>query len=185
MILKLLEPPNYWKTRKGMITELLSFLSYDQRHPEFKRERERLANDHPAFVYGMTHGKELNLAIDVAMAAHEISDLDRRDPDLARRDPEKYRLWHRTPVGEFVRDYWQAADNPRAPLMAKATMLRLNQRKVSPAILARELGVSLRRLYNRFGRDAVREACDLGGSGRVVLPSRPRIRRGTRLPKAA
>jgi hypothetical protein len=161
MMLKLLETPNYWETRKGQITELLFFFSLPRPQAEIRRQLERLAKS-PAFLYGMTHGKELSLAIDVAMAAHEISDLDRCDPDLARRDPEKHRLWHKTPVAEFVRGYWEAAKKPCAPLMAKATMLRLNQSKVNQEILAHAFGCDPRTLQKRFGEDAVREACELG-----------------------
>ena len=71
-----------------------------------------------------------NAAMEVALAAHEISDFDRHYRDLAQRDLEKHRLWHKTPVGQFLRPYWVASEKPCAPLLAKATMLRLNQSKL-------------------------------------------------------
>jgi hypothetical protein len=175
--------PGYFESRKGRITEQL--LLYCCPPPPLSPELERLIKS-PAVLYGMTHGRELMLAVETAMAAHEISDMDRSDPNLAQREPGKYRLLNETPVGQVVRDYWQAATNPHAPLMTAATRLRLNQRKATATTLARELGISRRALYNPpFGRDAVRRACALGSPGRVVLPLKPKIRTGVRLPKAA
>jgi hypothetical protein len=45
-------------------------------------------------------------------------------------------------------------------LISKAYRLRLNSRDVTPKSLARELGISVATLYRRYGRDAVKKACD-------------------------
>jgi len=198
VMLKLLKTPNYWKTRKGRITELSSFLSGPELRPEFKRELKRLGV-HRLVRTTMMNGqarpdlfwwilavrKYTTDTMKVAMAAHEISDFDRRDPNLKERDPEKYRLLYETPRDKFLRDYWRASKEPSAPLMVKARMLRLSQSKVNRKTLAREFGYDPRKLLKRFGENAVREACELGGDGRVVSPLQPKIRRGTRAPKTA
>ena len=78
---KLLRTPDYGKARKGRITEQLFFYFLPPPSPEIKQELERLSND-PHVLQSMTNGKRLNEALSVAMAAHEISDLD-----SARADP--------------------------------------------------------------------------------------------------
>jgi hypothetical protein len=169
LISKLMETPDYGETRKGRIAKLFLFLSPPEPPSETKRKLERF----PEFLYGMTHGEEFRRAFDVAKAAHGFSNDARENVKLARDDSEKRKLWHRTPIGEFIQpDHWRAAERPTAVLMTTAAMLRVSQNNMTSATLARALGIARRTLYNRYGRDAVKTACSLGSPGRVVLPSR-------------
>ena len=114
--------PDYFNTRKARITHQVLLHFFPPRcPPEIKRQIAAYAND-PVFLDWMMNGQRYeNAAMEVALAAHGISDADLNDPDLARRDPDKYHLLYKVPASEFLRGYWHAADNPRTPLMVAAT----------------------------------------------------------------
>ena len=164
VMLKLLTTPHYGETRKGRITELISFIPWFEspEYPEFKRKIAAYTKD-PSFRDRMMNGQKYEkAAIEVMKAALEVSDADLNDPDFAQREPEKCRLLYHTPAAQVLRDYWKASKEPCAPLMVKATMLRLNQSKVNRKNLARASCCDPRTLRKQFGENAVRKACELG-----------------------
>jgi hypothetical protein len=54
-------------------------------------------------------------------------------------------------------------------LEVKAAKLRLNMRPVTRASLARELKISVAKLYRKYGKAAIKRVCD-GAPGRAEVP---------------
>jgi hypothetical protein len=113
-----------------------------------------LVND-PRVVMGLQLGSVRNAAMEVAMALHGIQ-ATKHPAAMSKHDLE---LWCNTPLSKFLTPAaWKMAKHPEGILVAKAYQLRLSQCKVTAASLARELKVSVRTLYRRFGRDALQRA---------------------------
>ncbi len=93
----------------------------------------------------------------LTLAAHGITDADFVDKNLKEREPAKFNfLWKTSPPIRHPRAHEAVKERP---LQTAASLLRHNGRKVTPVALARNLGVSVRTLYRRYGL-AVRVACE-------------------------
>jgi hypothetical protein len=107
-----------------------------------------------------------------AVPRHERSRVVRQHfEDLEEREPEKFRYLigerdpntgniRSTPILDMIHPRaYEAIRRPNGVLLVKAAKLRLNQREVTSASLARELKISVSTLYHRYGPKAVSQAC--------------------------
>jgi hypothetical protein len=90
---------------------------------------------------------------------HDPAERRRRIMELKQRDPEKWRFLFTRPFFEVHPRAYEAITQPNHVLRLKAQKLTLNLRRVTRESLARELKISVTTLYDRYGRDAVRQAC--------------------------
>ncbi len=89
------------------------------------------------------------------LATHGITEEDIRDKNLDERDPGKSRFLWTAPARRHPR----ALEAMKNPLAFAAAMMRVNGRKVTKTALARELNVSERTLYRRYGRQEIKRVC--------------------------
>ena len=79
---------------------------------------------------------------------------------LKKRDRRKWRLLCRRDFFDVRQGAFEALSQPKTRLRMKAVRLNLNGIKLTPKNLAGALSISTATLYRRFGREAVRSACD-------------------------
>lgn len=152
---------DYCESRRGRIAWQIHLHFLPPPPPEIKRQLEAYSKD-PLMLEGMTNGQLLDVALQVASAWYETSG--------KYNDEELARLHYHTPISKFVLpDHWRAAERPTALLMAKAAKLRFKHGKVTKTGLARELGMSLWKLWKKYDQDDVEIACALAGPGRAVF----------------
>jgi hypothetical protein len=92
-------------------------------------------------------------------------------------DPHKKKLWHDTKVADFIHPAAHEAVKPKHALRMAETKIRLAGVPVTREALAVVLGVSMRTLYWRYGKEKLSEICKPVSvySPPVEFPRRTRI----------
>jgi helix-turn-helix protein len=152
----------HWRVRKASMAMFKSFIM----RPRGKTRRDKVGSEIVNYPIGGTLGprffeelEERTAAIKLTLATYGITDEDFTDDKLSERDPGKsYILWEMSPPPLHPRAL-EAVNDPQHALPLAAYMIRLNGRKVTRASLARALKVSIATLYRKYGRLALRTAC--------------------------
>jgi len=114
------------------------------------------------------HGqRRLKQVMQASMALRGLteSDLDDSYESLKQRKPHLAELWYDRPVRDFIHPRAvEALKRPNGLLLIHAERLLADHAPITPRSLAASLGCVVSTLYDRYEKQAIRQACSLGKS---------------------